>query len=82
LTFQKLDQKYLQSKEMWCWRRMKKISWTDCVRNEDVLNGVKEEGNNLHTVERRKANWIGHILRKNCLINHINEGEIDAEIQV
>jgi len=27
------DQKYLESFEMWCWRRMEKISWTDHVRN-------------------------------------------------
>jgi hypothetical protein len=31
------DQKYLGSFEMWCWRRMEKISWTDHVRNEEVL---------------------------------------------
>jgi len=32
-----VDQKHLESFEMWCWRRMEKISWTDHVRNEDVL---------------------------------------------
>ena len=32
-----MDQKHLESFEMWCWRRMEKISWTDHVRNEDVL---------------------------------------------
>jgi hypothetical protein len=32
-TLGKVDQKYLESFEMWCWRRMEKISWTDCVRN-------------------------------------------------
>ena len=31
------DQKRLQNFEMWCWRRMEKISWTDRVRNEEVL---------------------------------------------
>ena len=36
-TLQTTDQKYLDSYEMWCWRRMEKISWTDHVRNEDVL---------------------------------------------
>jgi len=40
---------------MWCWRRMETIGWADRVRNE-VLNGVKEERNILHTVKRRKAN--------------------------
>jgi hypothetical protein len=32
-TLQKVDQNYLESFEMWCWRRMEKISWTNRVRN-------------------------------------------------
>jgi hypothetical protein len=46
-TLREVDQKYLESFEMWCWRRMEKISWTDRVRNEEVLHGVKEERNIL-----------------------------------
>jgi hypothetical protein len=42
-TLRKLDQKYLESFEMWCWRRMEKISWTNRVNNEAVLHRVKEE---------------------------------------
>ena len=41
-TLRKVDQKYLKSFEMWCWRRMKKVIWADHVRNE-VLQRVKEE---------------------------------------
>jgi hypothetical protein len=41
---------------MWCWGRMEKISWTDRVRNEEVLHRVKEERNILRTIKRRKAN--------------------------
>jgi hypothetical protein len=40
--FQKVDQRYMEGFEMWCCRRMEKISQTDCVRNEE---GVKEENN-------------------------------------
>jgi hypothetical protein len=36
----KVYQKYLESFEMWCWRRMEKINWTDRVRNEEVLQSV------------------------------------------
>jgi hypothetical protein len=36
-TLRKVDQKYLASFEMWCWRRIEKISWTDRVTNEEVL---------------------------------------------
>jgi hypothetical protein len=73
-TLRKIDKKYLESFEMWCWRRMEKISWTDRVRNEEVLHRVKKERNIVHTVKRRKANWIGHILRRNCLLKHVIEG--------
>jgi hypothetical protein len=55
---------------------MEKISWTDGVNNEAVLHRVKEERNILHTIRRRKANWIGYILRRNCLLKHIIEGQI------
>jgi hypothetical protein len=66
-TLRKVDQKYLESFEMWCWRRMEKISWTDLVRNEA---GVKEKRNIVHTIKRRMANWIGHLLGRNCLLIH------------
>jgi hypothetical protein len=56
-----VDQKHLESSEMWCWRRMEKISWTDHVRNEEVLLSVKEQRNILHEIRKRKANWIVHI---------------------
>ena len=46
---QKAYQKYLESSEMWCWRRMEKISWTDRVRNEEVSHRVTEKRNILHT---------------------------------
>jgi hypothetical protein len=49
---------------------MKRITLTDWVKNEEVLHRVKEERNIVHTIKRRKANWIGHILRRNCLLEH------------
>jgi len=57
------------------------ISWTDCVRDE-VLNIVKEERNIVHTVIRRKANWIGRIWRRNCLLKNVIEGKIEERMEV
>jgi hypothetical protein len=68
--------------EMWCWRRMEKISWTECLRNGEVLHEVKEERNIVHTIKRREANWIGHILRRNCLLKHVIEGKIEGRIEM
>jgi hypothetical protein len=42
-TLRKIDQKYLNNFEMWCWRRMEKIIWTDLVRKEDALQRIKGE---------------------------------------
>jgi hypothetical protein len=44
VALRKVDQKYLESFEMWCWRRMEKISWTDRVRNEEVLHKARRRG--------------------------------------
>jgi len=61
---------------------MEKISWTDHERNEDVLLRVKEQRNILHEISKRKANWIGHILRRNCLLQRVIEGKIQRGIEV
>ena len=60
---------------------MEKISWTDHVRNE-VLLRVNEQRNILHEIIKRKANWIGHILRRNCLLKQVIKGKIKGQIEV
>jgi len=81
-TFRAVDQKHLENFEIWCWRRMERISWTDYVRNEGVLLRVKEQRNILHEIRKRKANWLGHILRRNCLLQRVIEGKIEGGIEV
>ena len=61
---------------------MEKISWTDHVRNEEVLLRVNEQRNILHEIRKRKANWFGHILRRNCLLKQVIEGKIRGRIEV
>ena len=60
---------------------MEKISWTNHVRNEEVLVS-HEHRNILHEIRKRKANWIGHILRRNCLLQQVTEGKIKGQIEV
>ena len=47
-----------------------------------LLLRVKEGRNNLHTVKKKKANWIGYILRGNCLLKHVIGGKIKGIIEV
>jgi len=51
------------------------------VRNE-VLQRANEERNYLKTVKGRKANWISHISRRNCLLKHGIEGKIEGKIEM
>jgi hypothetical protein len=54
------------------------------VRNEEVLglHRIKEERNILQTIKRRKANWVGHILHRNCLLKHVIEGKLEGRIEM
>ena len=54
----------------------------DHVRNEEVLLRVNEQRNILREISKRKANWIGHILRRNCLLKQVIEGKIKGEMEV
>jgi hypothetical protein len=68
-----VNQKYMQSFEMWCWRRME-ISWTDHVTN------IRESRRDK--IKRKKANFIGHILHSNCLLIPNTEGKKVEGIEV
>jgi hypothetical protein len=54
---------------------MEKISWTNVLKNEKVMDRESEEINVLPTI-KRKSKWISHTLCRNCLLRHVIEGEI------
>jgi len=76
-TLRKIEEKYLENIEIWRWSR-KEISWIDRVKNEAVLHRDKEKSNILQTKKRRMGSWIGHILRRNCFLNHIIERMVEV----
>jgi len=81
-TLRIVDQKYLESFEIWCWRRLEKIIWTDRARDEEVLHSVKEDIIIPHTTNRMRANWIGHILLRNRLRIHVIEEKMEGKTEV
>jgi len=60
------------------WDSTFKISHFQCF----LSNWVNEQRNILHEIRKQKANWIGHILRRNCLLKHVIEGKIKGEMEV
>jgi hypothetical protein len=55
---------------------MEKIKWSEKVTNEQVLDRIGEKRPLLNNILRRKANLIGHILRRNCLLHDAIEGQM------
>ena len=51
------------------------------MRKEEVLLRVKEQCDILREISKRKANWTGHILRRNCLLQQVIEGKIKGELK-
>jgi hypothetical protein len=66
---------------MWYGRWLEKISWTDHVKTKAVLQRIKEERNILRTIKRRKADCIGHSLRRNGVLKHIIQGKVERRIK-
>ena len=54
------------------------------MRNEEESHRVKGKSNiiyiYIYVIKGRKANWIGHILRRNCLLRHVTEGKVEGRI--
>ena len=59
---------------MWCWNGEDK--WSEKVTTGQVLERIVEKRTLLNNIIRRKVNWIGHILRRNCLLNDAIEGQM------
>lgn len=62
---------------MWAWRKLEKINWTRRIRNEEVLRMIGEERQLLETI-RSKRNWIGHVIRRECLLKGMIEGTVQG----
>jgi hypothetical protein len=71
--------KYLESFGMWSCSGGEGQLDRSCGNKEALLR-VKEARNILHRIKRRKANWNGYILGKNCLLKHGIEGKIEGRI--
>jgi hypothetical protein len=64
-TLNKKEETTLEAFEMWCWRKMKKIKWTELKTNEEVLDLVKKKRTLLNNLRSRRWHIIGHTLRHN-----------------
>ena len=80
-TMTKPDIRRLEAFELWCWRKMLNVTWSDQVTNEDVLRRIGEERRLISTIRERHKAWIGHILRGDTLLKKTMEGHYNGKFK-
>ena len=80
-TMGKRERDRIEAFEMWVWRRMEKIRWVNKVKNEEVLNRVKEGRTLLREIQRRKGSWLGHVLRGSGILTVALEGSVNGSVK-
>jgi hypothetical protein len=78
-TLRKEEIRKLEAVEMWMWRRLEKISWTEKLTNEEVLKRVGEERQLVQLLRNRQKKWIGHVLRGDGLMKEVMEGRMEGK---
>lgn len=80
-TLTKAMEKRLTAFEMWLYRRMLRIPWTDRIRNTEVLSRMDTEVQILNTVKSQKLQYFAHVIRneKYRLLQLIMEGKIEGK---
>ena len=69
----------LESFEMWCWRKILKVRWIDRKTNNWLLKEAGEKRSLIHSIRKRKHEWLGHVLRHDGLLKVAIEGKLDGK---
>ena len=72
-------EKKLEAMEMWCYRRMLKLSWTKKVTNEEVLKRVGKGRTIMKRIRNTQLEVLRHIMRKEKLENLTVTGETEGK---
>lgn len=64
---------------MWVWYRINNVSWQDHIKNTEILRRIKER-KIINVMTKRRGTWIGHCMRKRCLLVDELEGLVNGKI--
>ena len=78
-TISKLVRNYLEAAEMWFYRRMMRIPWTEKKRNEDVLRETNSQRELVTRIRRRQSAFFGHVMRRGGLEYIVSTGRLEGK---
>ncbi|VVC27370.1 Hypothetical protein CINCED_3A022311 [Cinara cedri] len=71
----KAEKAKIEAFEVWCWRRVLKISWTEKIKNDEIFRRMNTQKSIWNTLGLRRKAWIGHVIRNSPWITTIIEGK-------
>ena len=78
-TLTKAMEDKIEAFEMWCLRRMGRISWKDKKTNADVLKQMRTERKLLNAIKQRKLRYFGHVKRQDSFLKQVMEGKLKGK---
>ena len=78
-TISNTMEKRIEAFEMWCWRRMQKIAWTERKSNVEVLQSINTERELIKIIRTRQMSFLGHVMRRGELENLSLTGKIEGK---
>ena len=78
-TLSKVLKNKIEVFEMWCFRRLGNIKWSDRVTNDSVLEKLKTKRTLLSDIQKRKLRYFGHVKRKNNILTTAVEGKLEGK---
>ena len=66
----------LEAMEMWCWRRMLRVSWVERRSNASILEAIGSGRELMAALRKRQMGFLGHVMREDGLENLAMTGRI------
>ena len=67
-TVKKAEQRRIDAFELWCWRRLLKVTWTARRSNQSILKEISPEYSLEELMLKLKLQYFGYLMQRNWLI--------------
>ena len=77
-VMKKADMRRIEAFEMWCWRRMMRVKWTDRVSNSLIKIWADPKAPLLSMVVKQALSYFGHVMRADGMEKDVMLGKVEG----
>ena len=63
-TIKKAERRKIDAFELWCWRRLLKVTWTERRSNQSILKEISPEYSLERLMLNLKLQYLGHLMQR------------------